>query len=114
MEKLISDYNNMNISEFVKPFADNVVLNTYDGESMELKKSDLPNLFDEYKSVEWVPYAIVPLKIYNTDAASGVQVMSKEKRVFKNGKVWEKELFEIFYFDLDGKISSMTQFARDL
>lgn len=114
MEKLISDYNNMNISEFVKPFADNVVLNTYDGESMELKKSDLPNLFDEYKSVEWVPYAIVPLKIYNTDAASGVQVMSKEKRVFKNGKVWEKELFEIFYFNLDGKISSMTQFARDL
>jgi len=27
--------------------------------------------------------------------------------------VWEKELFEIFYFDLDGKISSMTQYARD-
>ena len=33
--------------------------------------------------------------------------------VFKNGKVWEKELFEIFYFDLEGKITSMTQFARD-
>ena len=36
-----------------------------------------------------------------------------KKRVFKNGKVWEKELFEIFYLDLDGKITSMTQFARD-
>jgi len=27
--------------------------------------------------------------------------------------VWKKELFEIFYFDLEGKITSMTQFARD-
>ena len=70
-------------------------------------------LFNDYKSVNWVPYAIVPLKIYNTDAASGVQVMSKETRVFKNGRVWEKELFEIFYFDLEGKITSMTQYARD-
>jgi len=113
IEKLIRDYNDMNIEEFVKPFAENTILNVYTGERLELKKSDLPNLFDEYTSVEWVPYAIVPLKIYNTDAASGVQVMSKEKRVFKNGKVWEKELFEIFYFDLDGKITSMTQFARD-
>ena len=37
----------------------------------------MAGLFNDYKSVNWVPYAIVPLKIYNTDAASGVQVMSK-------------------------------------
>ena len=35
-----------------------------------------------------------------------------EKRVSKNGKIWEKELMEIFYFNLEGKISSITQFAR--
>ena len=49
-----------------------------------MKKKDMAGLFNYYKSVNWVPYAIVPLKIYNTDAASGVQVMSKETRVFKN------------------------------
>jgi hypothetical protein len=103
----------MNVEEFAKPFADVSVLNTYDGEVQKIKKDEMGGLFKDYKSVSWVPYAIVPLKIYNTDAASGVQVMSKETRVFKNGKVWEKELFEIFYFDLEGKITSMTQYARD-
>ena len=113
IEKLIKDYNDMNVDAFAKPFADVSVLNDYQGNVMKVKKEDMANLFTDYKSVNWVPYAIVPLKIYNTDAASGVQVMSRETRVFKNGKVWEKELFEIFYFDLDGKITSMTQFARD-
>ena len=113
IEKLIKDYNDMNVEEFAKPFADVSVLNTYDGEVQKIKKEEMGGLFKDYKSVSWVPYAIVPLKIYNTDAASGVQVMSKETRVFKNGKVWEKELFEIFYFDLEGKITSMTQYARD-
>jgi hypothetical protein len=113
IEKLVKDYNEMNIEEFIKPFADQTVLNTYDGKKLKMKKSEMFSLFKDYKSVDWVPYSIVPLKIYDTDAASAVQVMSREKRVFKNGKVWEKELFEIFYLDLEGKITSMTQFARD-
>ena len=72
----------------------------------------MAGLFKDYKSVNWVPYAIVPLKIYNTDAASGVMMFSNERRVLKSGRIWEKELMETFYFDLDGKISSVTQFAR--
>ena len=90
-----------------------VTINGYDGKQVKLSNKELAGLFDTYKSVTWTPYSIVPIKIANTDAASGVQVMSKETRVFKNGKVWEKELFEIFYFDLEGKITSMTQYARD-
>ena len=53
-----------------------------------------------------------PLKIFNTDAASGAMVLSTETRVFKNGKKWKKELMELIYFDLEGKISGMLQFAR--
>lgn len=113
IEKMIKDYNDMNAAGFSEPFADMAVLNNYKGEAQKLKKEEMGDLFKDYRSVSWVPYAIVPLKIYNTDAASGVQVMSKETRVFKNGKVWEKELFEIFYFNLDGKITSMVQYARD-
>ena len=52
------------------------------------------------------------LKISNTDAASGAMVLSTETRVFKNGKKWKKELMELIYFDLEGKISGMLQFAR--
>ena len=55
---------------------------------------------------------VLQIKIRNTDAASGVLVYSSEKRVFKNGRKWKKDLMEIFYFDLEGKISSMVEFAR--
>tara|TARA_B100000767_G_scaffold187773_1_gene175126 strand:+ start:1232 stop:2137 length:906 start_codon:yes stop_codon:yes gene_type:complete len=113
IENMIKAYNDMDPVKFAEPFADVAVLNDYKGKTMEMTKEDMAGLFKDYNSVNWNPYAIIPLKIYNTDAASGVQVMSKETRVFKNGKVWEKELFEIFYFDLEGKITSMTQYARD-
>jgi len=39
-------------------------------------------------------------------------VFSNERRVLKSGKIWEKELMEMIYFDLDGKISSIDQFAK--
>ena len=32
---------------------------------------------------------------------------------FDSYEACQKELFEIFYFDLEGKITSMTQYARD-
>ena len=112
LEKLVEDYNKMNIKGFKNAFADEFTLNTYDGKTMKLKNADLGNLFKPYRSLDWSPIAIVPIKIRNTDAASGVIVYSSEKRVFKNGRKWEKDLMEIFYFDLEGKISSMVQFAR--
>ena len=112
LEKLVEDYNKMNSEGFKSAFAEEFTLNTYDGKTMKLKKSDLGNLFKPYKSVDWSPIAMVPIKIRNTDAASGVIVYSSEKRVFKNGRKWKKDLMEIFYFDLEGKISSMVQFAR--
>ena len=112
LEKLVEDYNKMDVEGFKDAFAEEFTLNTYDGKSMKLKNSDLGNLFKPYRSVEWSPIAMLPIKIRNTDAASGVIVYSSEKRVFKNGRKWKKDLMEIFYFDLEGKISSMVQFAR--
>ena len=112
LEKLVEAYNKMDVEGFKNAFAEEFTLNTYDGKTMKLKNSDLGNLFKPYRSVDWSPIAIVPIKIRNTDAASGVMVYSSEKRVFKNGRKWKKDLMEIFYFDLEGKISSMVQFAR--
>ena len=112
LEKLVEDYNKMNIEGFKSAFADEFTLSTYDGKTMNLKNGDLGNLFKPYRSVNWSPISIVPIKIRNTDAASGVIVYSTEKRIFKNGRAWKKDLMEIFYFNLEGKISSMVQFAR--
>ena len=58
-------------------------------------------------------YGIVPLKIENTDPESGVLVTATEKRVSKDGTVWEKEMVEQFYFNLDGKIQYVEQWVRD-
>ena len=73
----------MDVEGFKDAFAEEFTLNTYDGKSMKLKNSDLGNLFKPYRSVEWSPIAMLPIKIRNTDAASGVIVYSSEKESLK-------------------------------
>ena len=104
----------MDMESMRSAFAETSIMNDYQGNRIEFTDASWPNVFKGLRSVAWKPYAIVPLKIRNTDAASGVIVTSIEKRVSSNGKVWEKELVEMFYFNLEGKITSMTQYARDL
>ena len=65
-------------------------MNTYDGKRLKMKKSEMFSLFKDYKSVDWVPYSIVPMKIYDTDAASAVQVMSKEKEFLRMESLGER------------------------
>ena len=112
IEELAVAYNAMDVESFLEYFADEVEFKSYDGKTYNYKKSELSQAFKPYKSIDWKLISIVPLKIFNTDAASGAMVLSTESRVFKNGKKWKKELMELIYFDLEGKISAMLQFAR--
>lgn len=112
IEGLAEAYNAMDVKSFTEYFAEEVEFKSYDGKTYNYKKSDLTQAFKPYKSIDWKLLSIVPLKISNTDAASGAMVLSNETRVFKNGKIWKKELMELIYFDLEGKISGMLQFAR--
>ena len=112
IEGLAEAYNEMDVESFTEYFAEEVEFKSYDGKTYNYKKSDLTQAFKPYKSIDWKLLSIVPLKISNTDAASGAMVLSTETRVFKNGKKWKKELMELIYFDLEGKISGMLQFAR--
>lgn len=112
IENFVEAYNNMDVTGMKEAFADEFEINDYRGKKMTYKKSDLNNFFSSLKSVQWDLISIVPIKISNTDAASGVIVYGHEKRVSKKGKVWDKDLMEIYYFNLEGKISSMVQFAK--
>ena len=112
IESMVESYNKMDVEGMKNVFADEFTLNDYRGQKTTYKKSDLENFFKPFKSVDWKINAIVPIKISNTDAASGVFVKGSESRVFKNGRKWNKDLMEIYYFNLDGKISSMEQFAK--
>ena len=112
IESFVENYNNMDTEGMKEAMAEEFTLNDYRGQKTNYKKSDLDEFFKPLKSVNWKLNAIIPIKIRNTDAASGVIVRGTESRVFKNGRKWDKELMEIFYFNLEGKISSMEQFAK--
>jgi hypothetical protein len=112
IENFVENYNKMDVEGMKTAFADEFVFNDYRGQKTTYKKSDISNFFKPFRSVNWKLNAIIPIKIANTDAASGVIVRGTESRVFKNGRKWKKDLMEIFYFNLEGKISSMEQFAK--
>ena len=112
IEEFVNSYNKMDVDGMKNAFADEFTLNDYRGQKVKYKKSELDNFFKPFKSVNWKLNAIIPIKIANTDAASGVIVRGTESRVLKNGRKWNKDLMEIYYFDLEGKISSMEQFAK--
>ena len=112
IEDFVDSYNKMDVDGMKNAFAEEFTLNDYKGQKVKYKKSELDNFFKPFKSVNWKLNAIIPIKIANTDAASGVIVRGTESRVFKNGRKWKKDLMEIYYFNLEGKISSMEQFAK--
>ena len=114
LEKLVEDYNKMDVEGCKTAFAEKVNVQYEDGRKVVFTPNMWEGYFKDYRSVNWKLYSIVPLKIYDTDPASGVVVTSREKRVMRNGKVWERELVEWFYFNLDGKIDNMTQFSRKI
>jgi hypothetical protein len=114
LEKLFADYNNMDGEAVASYFADEWTFRAAEGGTSERTSEGMKSLFDNLSAVEWTPFSMTPLKIYDTDPESGVTVYSREKRVNKDGSVWEKELVELFYFDLDGKISGVEQFQRDI
>tara|TARA_B100001250_G_scaffold222151_1_gene190519 strand:- start:224 stop:1216 length:993 start_codon:yes stop_codon:yes gene_type:complete len=114
LEKMFTDYNNMDGEAVSGYFADTWTFRQAVGGTTEMTSEALKSVFDELESVTWTPFSMTPLKIKDTDPQSGVTVYSYEKRVSKDGTVWEKELVELFYFDLNGKISGVEQFQRDL
>jgi len=105
--------NAMDVQGVFAVLADVVTVNNIDGSIHKMTKESLSSWFANYASIDWKPIIILPFKIKDTDPASGIMVYSTEKRVKKDGTVWEKNLMEIFSFNLDGKIDTITQFSRE-
>ena len=114
IEKLAKAYNAMDVAGVSEMFADEINMVDFDGNKSVLKKSDWPAYFAMYKSLDWKPNMILPFKITNTDPVSGIMVSATEKRVLKDGTVWEKRIVEFFQFDLQGKISGAQQYGRPI
>ncbi len=113
IEKLAKAVNAMDPKAYADLLADEVIVEEYDGTKIKLTKDMIPGLFAMYTSLDWKPGLILPFKIKDTDPASGIIVISNEKRVLKDGTVWDKNLVELFGFNLAGKIDSVKQFSRE-
>ena len=119
IEGLISAYNSKDVDGFLDYFAEEWTYVDYEGNILTTTKDDdakgtMQQYFDQFETIEWKPWLVVPLKIYDTDPLAAVTVYSTEKRVGKDGSVWEKRLVEWFYFDIDGKIQNFQQYAQDI
>jgi hypothetical protein len=114
MEKFMKAYNAMDVATCASLLADKVKIHDFDGNVVTMTKDMLPGMFAEYTSLDWKPIYMVPLKLTDTDPSSGIMVGATEKRVLKNGTVWEKELMETFYFNKNGLINEITQLSKGL
>lgn len=112
MEKFNKAYNAMDVATVLTFFAEKVKITDFDGNKLELTKKDLSQMMDGYTSLDWKFTSIIPVKIAYTDPVSGVFVTSTERRISKDGTVWNKSLVEIFQFDLNGKISGIDQYSQ--
>ena len=108
IEKLAKAWNAMDVKAFSEVIADEVTIEGFDGSTSKLTKAMIPATFAEFKSLDWKPGLILPFKLQDTDPVSGIIVYSSEKRVLKDGSVWDKDLIEVFRFNLAGKIDQIT------
>jgi hypothetical protein len=113
IENFAKAYNAMDVKGVEALIADEVSIEDFDGNKTKFTKNMIPAMFAEYKSFDWKPGFILPFKVKDTDPASGIIVVSMETRVFKDGKVWDKNLVELFGFNLAGKIDQIVQFSRE-
>ncbi|RPF73951.1 MAG: hypothetical protein CBE49_003515 [Rickettsiales bacterium TMED289] len=109
MEAFLEAANNMDADTSLEFFTNPFTFN-----ETELTHDDLRSIFEGRKTQEWKPWAMIPIKIKDTDPESGLIVWSEVRVESNEGEVWEAEVSETYYFDLDGKISGVTQFAKPL
>ena len=114
IENLNKAYNEMDLKTVASFFADKINITDFDGNKIVLENKDLHLLMDPYSSLDWKIWGILPFKIAETDPVSGIFVTATEKRVLKDGSVWNKSLVELFTFDLNGKISGVTQYSHGI
>ena len=113
IENFAKAYNAMDVKGVEAILADVLTIEDFEGNKSKFTKDMIPALFAEFKSLEWKPGLILPFKLQDTDPVSGIIVYATEKRVLKDGSVWDKNLIELFRYNLAGKIDQITQFSRE-
>ena len=109
LEAFLEAANNMDADAALEFLANPFTFN-----DSEMTHDDLRVLMAGRKSQNWQAWAMIPIKIKDTDPQSGLIVWSTARVESKEGDVWEADVSETYFFDLDGKISAVTQYAKPL
>ena len=112
LEALCEAANNLDTEKVKEYVADEMVFEGNDGSSVTISLDDWEGIFAQRISQNWSPWAMIPIKIEDTDPASGVIVMSTAEIHYKDGTNWKSNLSEIWFFDLDGKVERVQQYSR--
>jgi len=107
MEKFLESANNMDTEAAFEFLTDPFQYNGSD-----VSHDDFREIMANRESQDWKPWAMIPIKIKDTDPESGLIVHSRAKIVNKDGTVYEFDAAETYFFNLEGKISGVNQFTR--
>ena len=109
LEAFLELANNMDVDGALEYFTNPFTFN-----DSEVTHDDMRELFAGRKPQNWDAWAMIPIKIKDTDPQSGLIVWSSARVESNEGDVWEADVSETYFFDLDGKISSVTQYAKPI
>ena len=107
MEKFLESANNMDTEAAFEFLTDPFQYNGSD-----VSHDDFREIMANRESQDLKPWAMIPIKIKDTDPESGLIVHSRAKIVNKDGTVYEFDAAETYFFNLEGKISGVNQFTR--
>ena len=109
LESMLALMNDMDTDGALEYFTNPFTFN-----DSEVAHENLKDLIAGRKSQNWDAWAMIPIKIKDTDPQSGLVVWATARVETNEGDVWEADVSETYFFDLDGKISSVTQYAKPL
>ena len=107
LESMLALMNDMDADGALEYFTNPFTFN-----DSEVTHENLKDLIAGRKSQNWDAWAMIPIKIKDTDPQSGLIVWATARVETNEGDVWEADVSETYFFDLDGKISSVTQYAK--
>ena len=106
----------MNIDELVNmDRVSEVVINTPTAETITINFKDKEfwkGFYDSKESVNWNIWAIIPIKIANTDPASGATVYSTHTTKLNNGEEIKEERVQLFFFDVEGNLERVNGYSK--
>jgi SepF-like predicted cell division protein (DUF552 family) len=118
IEKFAEAYNSMDVEALSSlDRVSEVDINTPENEQLKLNFNDKEfwkSFFKGKESINWNIWAIIPIKIANTDPASGATVYSTHTTIFEDGQEIKEERVQLFFFDVDGNLVRVNGYNKSL